>query len=109
MGVRGAHVSLAGARPGPWSLGALALSAVGVLAATWVIVGSDGDPSQVRWPLVVAPVAVCLVPILVPRKGARIGAAGALAGWCALAALSIGFTQLPALLAALLAAVSEER
>ena len=83
------------------------LSAAGVLAATWVIAGSDGDPSQVRWPLVVAPVAVCVIPVLVPRQGARIGATVALGGWCMLAALSIGFLMWPAL-AALIAAVASE-
>jgi hypothetical protein len=85
------------------------LSAVGVLAATWTIVGSESDPSQVRWPLVVAPLAVCLVPVLVPRQGARIGALLALGGWCLLTGFSIGFTQWPALFASLIALQREAR
>jgi hypothetical protein len=79
------------------------------VAATWIIVGSDGDSSQVRWPLVIAPVAVCLVPVLVPRQWARIGAAVALVGWCMLAALSIGFLLWPALAASLIALQREAR
>jgi hypothetical protein len=80
-----------------------------VLAATWVIVGSDGDASQVRWFLVVAPIVVCVIPFLAPRQGARIGAALALGGWCVLAALSIGFLLWPALAALIAAVVSEKR
>jgi hypothetical protein len=98
-----------GSRPAPWSVAALVLAGLGVLAATWVIVGSDGDPSQVRWPLVIAPLAVCLVPVLVPRQGARLGAALALGGWCMLTGFSIGFTQWLALAASLFALQWDER
>ena len=97
------------ARPRAWSLAALVLAGTGVVAATWLIGGSDGDSSEVLWPLVVAPVAICLVPVLVPRQATRIGAALALGGWCVLAALSIGFLLWPALAALLLAPLQEER
>ena len=101
------HRLLSGARPLSWSVAALALSVLGVLAATWIIVGSDGDPSEVRWPLVLLPVVVCTVPVLVTRRGVRIGAAVLLAAWCVVTTLSIGFLLWPAL-AALLAAVLRE-
>ena len=92
---------------GRWNLVALVLAGIGAAASTWLIVGSDSDSSHVRWPLVVAPIAICLVPVLAPRRVTRIGAVAAQAAWCVLAAFSIGTLQLPAL-GALLAATSRE-
>jgi hypothetical protein len=109
MAVSPLVATVRGSRPGAWSVAALVLAGVGAVAATWVIVGSDGDPSQVRWPLVMAPAAICLVPVLVPRPGARLGAAVALGAWCILAVLSIGFLLWPALAALLTALLREER
>ena len=37
-----------------WSLAAFVLAAVGLGCSVLVIFGSEGDPSQVLWPLVVA-------------------------------------------------------
>jgi hypothetical protein len=108
VGLRVAHPPVAGSRSLRWSLGALGLAVVGVAAATWVIVGSDGDPNQVLWPLVFAPVAICSVPVLIRHRSARIGAVVALGGWCFLTGFSIGFTQLPALAAALASTMREE-
>jgi hypothetical protein len=96
-------------RPNVWSTVALVLAGIGVLASTWLIAASDGDPTHVRWPLVLAPIVVCTVPVVVRRREARIGAAVALGGWCVLASLSIGFLLLPALGATLAAVVQEER
>ena len=90
-----------------WSLTALGLAGLGVVASTWLIVESDGDPAGVLWPLVVAPVAIALVPVLVPATATRIGAMLAMGAWCVLAALSIGFLLVPAL-AALVGAVLRE-
>ena len=106
--MRVAHPLHASTAPGRWSVAALVLAGVGVLAATWIIVASDGDPSHVRWWLVVAPVAVCLAPVLAPRKSVRIGAAVTLAAWCVVAALSIGFLLWPALAALVTAALRED-
>ena len=78
------------------------------MASTWMIVASDGDPSQVVWPLVVAPVAICAVPVLVPHASVRIGAVLALGAWCVLTGFSIGFTQVPTLVAAYAAMSREE-
>ena len=90
-----------------WSLAAFVLAAVGLGCSVVVILGSDGDPSQVLWPLVVAPLVITLVPLVVPRQGARVGALVALALWCFLTGFSIGMLLLPALVAALMAAVRD--
>ena len=83
------------------------LAGLGVVAATWIIVASDGDSAHVLWPLVVAPVAISLVPFLVSRDSARVGAAVALGLWCVLTGFSIGILLLPALIAQMGAAVHE--
>jgi hypothetical protein len=80
---------------------ALVLAAGGVLAATWLIVASDGDPAQVVWPLVVAPVVVCLLPVLTRGRAVRVGAAVVLAAWCVVTGFTIGFLLLPAYVALL--------
>jgi multisubunit Na+/H+ antiporter MnhG subunit len=86
------------------SLVGLVLAGLGVAASTWVVLESDGDPSHVRWWLVVAPLAIALVPVAVPITATRIGAMVVLGAWCVLAGLSIGVLLLPAL-AALVGAV----
>lgn len=106
--MRAAHRLNAPAHPGRWSVAALVLAGVGVLAATWLIVASDGDPGGVLWPLVVLPVAVCTLPVLAPRRGVRIGAAVILAAWCVMTTLSIGFLLWPALAALLVAVLRED-
>jgi hypothetical protein len=90
-----------------WSLAAFALAVLGFAASVWVIFGSDGDPSQARWPLVVAPLVLTFAPLLVPRQGVRIAAAVLLGLWCALTGFSIGLMLLPALGAAFMASVRE--
>jgi hypothetical protein len=92
-------------RPGLWSLSACMLSCVGVLAATLVV--ASGDSENVRWPIVLAPLAISLAPVLFPRRGVLLGAAVLLGLWCWLAVLSIGVFLLPALVAQLVAAVRE--
>ena len=95
--------------PVRWSVAALTLAGIGVIASAWLVVGSDGDPSGVRWWLVVAPIAICLVPVVAPRRETRIGAVAAQALWCGLAALSIGVFLLPALGALFVAMLREGR
>jgi hypothetical protein len=92
---------------GRWSVAAFVLAGIGVVAATWIIVASDGDPAGVLWPLVVAPVAIALMPVLLPWDGARLGAAIALGAWCLLTGLSIGFLLVPAVAAQIGAVVLE--
>lgn len=108
MGVTVLRAVAHGSRPGSWSVTALVLAGVGVVAATWLIVASDGDPADVLWPLVYAPVAISLVPVLAPRGGARLGAAFAMGVWCLLTGFTIGFLFLPALVASIGAATRED-
>ena len=103
------YASEQASRREPWNLVALVLAGAGVCAATWLVVGSDGDPTQVVWPAVVAPIAIALVPVLAPRHGARLAAVVALAGWCFVTGFTIGFLLLPALGALVAALVLEER
>lgn len=106
--MRADYVQVPGGRPYPLAVAAFVLSVVGVLAATWIVVGSDGDPSGVVWPLVVLPVPVCAAPVLVPGRAVRIGAAVALSAWCVLTGLSIGLLLLPAWLVLLGSVLREE-
>lgn len=99
-------------RPGPavglWSASALALAVAGVVASIWLVVSTDSDPAGVLWPLVVAPVAIALVPALNPRRGARLVAVVALGVWCVVTSLTIGYLLLPALVALIGAAIRED-
>jgi hypothetical protein len=93
--------------PGGWSIAALLLAGAGVVAATWLVIAIDSDPGDVLWALVVAPIAIALAPVLVPRTGVRLGAAAAMAVWCLLTGLSIGLLLVPALVAQLVATIRE--
>ena len=108
MGVR-AEQRAFDRRPRKSSLAALVLAAAGIVASTWLIVASDGDPAEVLWGLVVAPVAIALVPVLAPIRAARVGAALVLGAWCVATGFSIGFLLLPALAALIIAAAREDR
>ena len=103
-------VSLAARRPAPRlaDLLAFVLAVTGVLLAVWIIVASDGDSSQVVWPLVLAPVGIAILPVLRPSRGVRLSAVAALAAWCFLTGLTIGFLLLPTLGALVVALVQEE-
>jgi len=103
-----ARLPAARSMPGGWSIAALLLAGAGVVASTWLVVATDSDPSHVLWPLVVAPIAIALAPVLLPRTGVRLGAAVAMAAWCVLGGFSIGLLLVPALVAQLGAAVREE-
>ena len=97
------------ARRGSWGVAAFVLSALGVLTATGLVLAADSDPSDVRWPLVVLPVAVCAAPLLFPTRAVRIGACVVLGAWCVLAGFTIGFLLLPAWFALVGAVVREDR
>ena len=107
MVVSSPRIDSPAAAPRQWSLAALVLAAVGLGCSVLVVLGSDSDPGQVVWTLVVAPIGITLVPLLVPRQGARVGALVALGFWCFLTGLSIGLLLLPALFAALMAAARD--
>ena len=90
-----------------WSLGAFALATLGVGASVIVILGSDGDSSQVVWPIVVAPVVLTLMPLLVRQHGVRLGALVLLGLWCAVLGFTVGVLLLPAFFAAFMAVTRE--
>ena len=91
------------------SFGAVRLAALGLAVSTWFVVASQTETDQVRWWLVAAPLVVAAIPLLVPRHGARVAAALALGAWCFVAMFSIGMLQLPALVAAVVAAARDGR
>jgi hypothetical protein len=95
--------------PGRGDVAAFVLASIGVLVAIWLVVASDGDPSQVLWPLVLAPVGITLAPVLAPRTDVRLSALLVLGAWCFLTGFSIGFLLLPTLGALLASLVQEER
>jgi len=94
-------------RPGNWSIAALVLAGAGVIAATWLVIAIDSDPDHVLWPLVIAPLAIALAPILAPRTGVRLGAAAVMAAWWFLTGFSIGLLLVPAFVVQLVAAIRE--
>ena len=103
----GVTVPLAHPAPGRWSVAGLVLATLGVVGSIWIVVSTDSDPRGVLWPLVVLPVAIALVPVVLPSSPARIGAAVAMAAWCIVTGLSIGVLLVPALAAQLVATVQE--
>ena len=100
-------VSCPHAVTGRWSVAGLVLAALGVVCSIWIVVSTDGDPAGVVWPLVVLPVAIAVVPVVVPSSPSRIGAAAAMAAWCIVTGFSIGVLLVPALTALLVAIVRE--
>ena len=92
-----------------WSLVAVALAAVGLVASIWVILGSDTDTSQVRWWLVVTPLLVTAAPVVLPQHVVRVAAMITLAAWCAVTGFSIGIFLVPALIASAVSLVREGR
>jgi hypothetical protein len=88
-----------------WSFLTLVLAVAGLALSIWFVLGSQSDTSEIRWWLVVAPLFVTAAPVVIPRHPVRVAAFVALAGWCFLALFSIGMLLVPALLAAVAAAV----
>lgn len=91
-------------RPPFASLLAFGLAALAELASVALVVGSDSDPAGVHWWLALAPAVVAAVPVLLPRRSVRVGAAVVLAAWVAVASASIGLFFVPAAMAAAVAA-----
>jgi hypothetical protein len=91
-----------------WSLVALALCAAAVAGSVLVSLQS-GDAGSVRWPLFAFPVAAAVVPVLLPHRNVRIGAAIVMGCWCAIAAASVGIFFVPAELAIVAGVASSDR
>lgn len=78
------------------SVGAVVAAATATAASIALVLASDSDPSAVRWWLVVAPMIVTAVPLVLPRRAVRLGAAIAVGAWCVVASASIGLLFVPA-------------
>ena len=90
-----------------WSVAALFGGVVGAVCAG-VVIAAQADPSSLNWPLILVPAAVVPLPLLVPGRAFRVGAATVMAIWCLLAAASIGMFFVPCLLLMIIAAKSED-
>ena len=90
-----------------WSLAALF---AGVLGAVWVgvVIAAQADPSSLNWPLILVSAVVVPLPLLVPGRSVRVGAAVVVGIWCALCAASIGVFFVPCLLLMIIAAKREQ-
>ncbi|MDQ2966901.1 MAG: hypothetical protein M3R37_01090 [Actinomycetota bacterium] len=93
--------------PRPWSLAALLAGAVGA-ACAGVVIAAQPDPWSLNWPLILVPAAVVPLPLLLPRRAVRVGAAVLMGIWCWLGSLSIGVFLVPCLLLMILAASRED-
>ena len=91
----------------PWSLAALLVGAFGAGCAG-ALIAAQSDPSSLNWPLILVPAVVVPLPLLVPRRAARVGAAVVMGMWCWLASASIGMFFVPCLLLMIIAAKRED-
>ena len=91
----------------PWSLAALFAGLVGA-ACAGVVIAAQADPSSLNWPLILVPAAVVPLPLLVPGRAVRVGAAVVTGIWCWLASASIGMFFVPCLLLMIIAAKRED-
>ncbi len=90
-----------------WSLAALVAGAFGA-ACAGVVIAAQSDPSSLNWPLILVPAVVVPLPLVVPVRTVRVGAAVVMAGWCWLCGFSIGLFFVPCLLLMILAAKRED-
>ena len=90
-----------------WSLAALFAGAFGA-ACAGVVIAAQSDPSSLNWPLILVPAAVVPLPLLVPGRAVRVGAAFVMGVWCWLCGFSIGLFFVPCLFLMILAAKREE-
>jgi hypothetical protein len=90
-----------------WSLAALLAGAFGA-ACSGVLLAAQTDPSSLNWPLILVPAAVVPLPLLVPRRGVRVGAAAVMGIWCWICGFSIGMFFVPALFLMIIAAKRED-
>ena len=90
-----------------WSLAALFAGVLGA-ACVGVVIAAQADPSSLNWALILVPAAVVPLPLLVPARAVRVGAAVVVGSWCALCAASIGMFFVPCLLLMIIAAKREQ-
>jgi hypothetical protein len=90
-----------------WSLAALLAGAFGA-ACAGVVIAAQADLWSLNWPLILVPAFVVPLPLLVPLRAARLGAAVVMGIWCWLASASIGLFFAPCLLLMIIAAKRED-
>jgi hypothetical protein len=90
-----------------WNLAALFAGVVGA-ACAGVLIAAQADPSSLNWPLILVPAAVVPLPLLVPGRAVRVGAAVVMGIWCWLASASIGMFFVPCVLLLIIAAKRED-
>jgi hypothetical protein len=90
-----------------WSLTALFAGMVGA-ACAGVLIAAQTEPSSLNWPLILVPAVVVPLPLFVPRRAVRVGAAVVMGSWCWLASASIGMFFVPCLLLMIIAAKREQ-
>ena len=103
--VAGARIWTADARS--WNLAALFAGAFGA-GCSGVLLAAQADPSSLNWPLILVPAAVVPLPLLVPVRAVRVGAAVVMASWCWLCGFSIGLFFVPCLFLMIVAAKRED-
>jgi hypothetical protein len=96
-----------GSDPRTWSRLALAAGSVAACLDGLVIAAQD-DKSSLLWPVILLPVLLVPLPVAVPRRAVRIGAAVAMTVWCWLTGFSIGPLFIPCLLLMIVAAAKED-
>jgi hypothetical protein len=89
-----------------WSQAALVAGAFGA-ACAGVVIAAQSDPWSLNWPLILVPAAVVPLPLLVPLRVVRVGAAVVMGGWCVICGFSIGLFFVPCLVLMILAARRE--
>jgi hypothetical protein len=72
------------------------------------VIAAQDDPSSLNWALILVPSVAVPLPLLVPRRAARVGAAVVMGVWCFLTGFSIGLFFVPCLLLMILAAKRED-
>ena len=90
-----------------WSLAALLAGAFGA-ACSGVLIAAQADLPSLNWPLILVPAAVVPLPLLVPVRAVRVGAAVAMGVWCWFCSFSIGLFFVPTLFLMIIAAKSED-
>jgi hypothetical protein len=90
-----------------WSLAALLAGMLGA-ACTGFVIDAQADPSSLNGPLILVPGAVVPLPLFVPGRAVRVGAAAVVGIWCALCAASIGMFFVPCLFLMIIAARREQ-
>jgi hypothetical protein len=92
-----------------WSLAALGFGALAAALDTVLIVSTQDDLADLRWPLILLPLVLVPAPVVWPRPVVRVVAALGMLVWCWLTTFSIGPLFLPSLALMIVAAARSSR